>query len=174
MEVTNKSPKYNWKKKSIFFQLPYWKDNLIRHNLDVMHIEKNVCENILWTLLDVTGKTKDNLKARRDLQDMGLRKALHPQVQESGKVFLSPACFTMNRQHKDIFCKVLKDVKVPDGYCSNISRRVQLKERAILGLKSRDCHILMQQLLPLAIRRALPKNVCEVLIELSTFFRKLC
>jgi hypothetical protein len=27
-----------WKKNSIFFALPYWKDNLLRHNLDVMHI----------------------------------------------------------------------------------------------------------------------------------------
>jgi hypothetical protein len=35
-----------WKKKSIFFRLPYWKDNLLRHNLDVMHIEKNVMDNI--------------------------------------------------------------------------------------------------------------------------------
>jgi hypothetical protein len=33
-----------WKKKSIFFRLPYWKDNLLRHNLDVMHIEKNVMD----------------------------------------------------------------------------------------------------------------------------------
>ncbi|XP_062170410.1 uncharacterized protein LOC133876141 [Alnus glutinosa] len=41
-----------WKKKSIFFALPYWKDNLLRHNLDVMHIEKNVVDNIIaryWT-----------------------------------------------------------------------------------------------------------------------------
>ncbi|XP_050225269.1 uncharacterized protein LOC126674798 [Mercurialis annua] len=29
-----------WKKKSIFFMLPYWQYNLLRHNLDVMHIEK--------------------------------------------------------------------------------------------------------------------------------------
>jgi hypothetical protein len=33
-----------WKKKSIFFRLPYWKDNLLRHNLDVMHIEKNILD----------------------------------------------------------------------------------------------------------------------------------
>jgi hypothetical protein len=33
-----------WKKKIIFFRLPYWKDNLLRHNLDVMHIEKNVMD----------------------------------------------------------------------------------------------------------------------------------
>ncbi|KAI0492078.1 hypothetical protein KFK09_026343 [Dendrobium nobile] len=30
-----------WKKKSIFFELPYWEYNLLPHNLDVMHIEKN-------------------------------------------------------------------------------------------------------------------------------------
>ncbi|XP_043721065.1 uncharacterized protein LOC122668585 [Telopea speciosissima] len=57
-----KQPKlpHNWKKKSILFDLPYWKDNLIRHNLDVMHIEKNVCESILYTLLDLKEKSKDN------------------------------------------------------------------------------------------------------------------
>jgi len=42
-----------WKKKSIFFRLPYWKNNLLRHNLDVMHIEKNVMDNILGTVLDI-------------------------------------------------------------------------------------------------------------------------
>jgi hypothetical protein len=29
-----------WKKKRTFFTLPYWKDNLLQHNLDVMHIKK--------------------------------------------------------------------------------------------------------------------------------------
>ena len=36
-----------WKRKSIFFTLPYWETNLIRNNHDVMHIKKNVCDNIL-------------------------------------------------------------------------------------------------------------------------------
>lgn len=31
---------HNWVKRSIFWDFPYWKTNLIRHNLDVMHIEK--------------------------------------------------------------------------------------------------------------------------------------
>ena len=57
---------HNWRKRSIFFELPYWEHNLIRHNLDVMHIKKNVCDNILWTILNVDGKRKDNLNARRD------------------------------------------------------------------------------------------------------------
>ena len=48
-----------WKKCSIFFDLPYWKDLLVRHNLDVMHIEKNVCDSLIGTFLNIPGKTKD-------------------------------------------------------------------------------------------------------------------
>ncbi|KAK2444001.1 hypothetical protein QL285_015063 [Trifolium repens] len=45
---------HNWTKRCIFWDLPYWKDNLLRHNLDVMHIEKNFCDNILHTVDFVT------------------------------------------------------------------------------------------------------------------------
>ncbi|KAF5932919.1 hypothetical protein HYC85_029090 [Camellia sinensis] len=69
------------------------------------------------------------------------------------------AQFTMTKDEKDLFLKVLKEVRVPDSYSSNISRRVRSHDRSIGGLKSYDSHILMQQLIPLAIRRSLPKNV---------------
>lgn len=114
----------NWKKKSVFFQLPYWKDNLIRHNLDVMHVEKNVCDNIIGTLLEIDKKLKDNVKARLDLKDMGIRKSLHPKFMANDRAYLPPACFKMSKHHKEVFCKVLKNVKVPDDYAINISRRV--------------------------------------------------
>ena len=52
--------KHNWKKKSIFFQLSYWKTLILRHNLDVMHIEKNICDSTIGTLLSIYGKSKDN------------------------------------------------------------------------------------------------------------------
>lgn len=57
---------HNWKKRSIFWDLPYWKDNILRHNLDVMHIEKNVFDNIFYTVMDVKGtrKNKDSPAAR--------------------------------------------------------------------------------------------------------------
>ncbi|XP_059663674.1 uncharacterized protein LOC132309374 [Cornus florida] len=166
-------PPHNWRKKSIFFQLPYWKYNLLLHNLDVMHIEKNICDNILHTLMN-DQKGKDGLKTRLDLQDMGVRLLLHPQERGSNKFYLPPASFTLSSLEKSTLCRVLKNVKVPDGYAFNISRCVKLKERTISGLKSHDCHILMQQLLAIAIRRILPKNVCSVLVELSNFYRELC
>jgi hypothetical protein len=58
---------HNWVKRSIFWELLYWKTNLLRHNLDVIHIEKNMFENIFNTVMDVKGKTKDNIKARLDI-----------------------------------------------------------------------------------------------------------
>ena len=73
-----------WKKRSIFFDLPYLKDLLVRHNLDVMHIEKNVCENLIGTLLNIPGKTKDGANARLDMVAMGIRESLKP-VSEEGK-----------------------------------------------------------------------------------------
>ena len=66
-----------WNKRNIFFTLPYWEDHVLRHNLDVMHIEKNVVDNIIGTLLNLDGKTEDNLKARQDLKDMSIRSKLH-------------------------------------------------------------------------------------------------
>jgi hypothetical protein len=65
-------------KEKCFFRLLYWKDNLLRHNLDVMHIEKNGMDNILGTILDIKGKTNDDLAARQDLREMGLSPKLHP------------------------------------------------------------------------------------------------
>ncbi|GAU18203.1 hypothetical protein TSUD_26670 [Trifolium subterraneum] len=53
-----------WKKKSIFFELPYWKSLYVRHFLDVMHIEKNVFESVIGTLLNIPGKSKDSINAR--------------------------------------------------------------------------------------------------------------
>lgn len=65
-------------------------------------------------------------------------------------------------------------MKVPDGFSSNISYCVNTKEAKISGLKSHDCHVILEHLLPLAIRGLLTPLVREALIELSTFFRLLC
>ena len=45
----------------------------MRHNLDVMHIEKNICDSVLGTLMNVKDKTKDGPKARKDLQLLDIK-----------------------------------------------------------------------------------------------------
>ncbi|XP_058210407.1 uncharacterized protein LOC131322874 isoform X2 [Rhododendron vialii] len=171
---TNGHEKEPWTKRSIFADLPYYPDLLLRNNLDVMHIGKNVIDNVIGTLLNMDGKTKDNLKACLDLVEWEIRYELHPQMLGSNKTYLPPACFSMTPKEKDDFLKVLKRVKVPDGYSSNLSRCIQLKQRKIIGMKSHDCHILMLQLLPIALRGSLPKKVVFPLIELSCYFIAIC
>lgn len=145
---------------------------MLRHSFDVMHIEKNVCDNIINTLLGIDGKSKDNLNSRLDLQLLGIRKDLHP-VKVGEKYFLPPAPYTMSPDEKKMFCEVLKGVKFPDGYASNIHNNVRVNEKKLVGLKSHDNHILLQHLLPLAIRRILPERVCAALIRVSNFFKQI-
>ena len=58
---------------------------MLRHNLDVMHIEKNFFDNIFNTIMDVKGKTKDNMKARMDLLEHCKLPELELHVGPNGK-----------------------------------------------------------------------------------------
>jgi hypothetical protein len=74
------------KKQSILFEyLPYWKELDVRHAIDGMHVQKNVFESIIGTLLDIKGKTKEGLSSRVDLVNLGIKKELHLFLQENGK-----------------------------------------------------------------------------------------
>ncbi|XP_021745300.1 uncharacterized protein LOC110711232 isoform X2 [Chenopodium quinoa] len=117
-------------------------------------------------------KLKDNLKARRTLKEIGVRKHLWPVERSKGKYYLPPAPYNLSNSAKDRFCEVLENVKFPDGYASNISRCVM--KRKLSGLKSHDCHVLMQLFLPIAMRESVTEKVASVLIELCDFFRALC
>lgn len=112
---------HNGNKHSIFFQLPYWKTLLLRHNLDVMHIEKNIFDNVIGTLMNIDGKTKDSLKARLDLKAMGIRKRYWPRM-VNDKLVYDPAHFTLSNDDIRAICQWLLKLKVPDGYCANLSR----------------------------------------------------
>lgn len=50
----------------------YFQKLCLRHNLDIMHIEKNICESLIGTLLDVNGKTKDGVNSRLDLEELNI------------------------------------------------------------------------------------------------------
>ena len=78
-----------WKKKSIFWELPYWEVLDVRHAIDVMHLTKNFCVNLI-AFLGVYGKTKDTVEARQELQRMEERDVLHPQQRDNGREYLSP------------------------------------------------------------------------------------
>jgi len=51
---------------------------------------------------------------------------------------------------------------------------VQFKDLKLVGLKSHDCHVLMQQLSAVVIREILPNKVRYVLTRVCFFFNAIC
>ncbi|CAM8885008.1 unnamed protein product [Rhodiola kirilowii] len=138
-----------------------------------MHVEKNICDSVIGTLLNVPGKTKDGIKVRLDMVDMNIHTQLAPETQGQ-RTYLPLACPTLSRSEKASFCGCLKGVKVPYSFSSNISSLVSMTDLKMIGFKSHDCHTLMQQLLPIAIRRILPPKVKAAIQTLCVIFSSLC
>ncbi|KAL0379207.1 UNVERIFIED_CONTAM: hypothetical protein Sradi_3226200 [Sesamum radiatum] len=137
---------HKWTKRSIFWDLPYWTTNMIRHNLDVMHIEKNVFDNIFNTVMNIKGKTKDNLNARKDVEIICDR----PEIAVSGDRpgSMTKAVYTLDRDQKRKIFEWIKSLRFPDGNTSNLGRCVDLNELKLHGMKSHDCHVFMERLIP--------------------------
>jgi hypothetical protein len=89
-----------WKKQLIFWELPYWKDLDVRYSIDVMHIEKNVCEGLLETLLNTDEKTKDHGHAQADLKKMGIMPELWLNDLIKGTK-LPTSCITLSKHEKE-------------------------------------------------------------------------
>ena len=166
--------KHNWVKKSIFWELPYWHTNLIRHNLDVMHIEKNVFDNIFYTVMDCPNRSKDNLKARLDIQLYCQKPNLHLQQDMSGRLYKPKGTYCLHKKQQQEVLSWMKELSFPDGYASSISRCVKEAQCKVSGMKSHDCHVFIQRLLPTAFRPYLPRPLWEALTELSVFFQDIC
>ncbi|XP_058746586.1 uncharacterized protein LOC131619515 [Vicia villosa] len=149
-----------------------WRDDVKSFNGEEEH--RTAPSIIVGTLLDIMGKTKDHIKARYDLQEMGIREKLHPREIGGGRSEFAKACFSMTPHEKSIFCGVIKAAKLPDGTASNISKCVQVGDRKISGYKSHDAHFMLHYLLQIAVRSTMPKEVATPLIRLGSFFRSLC
>ncbi|WVZ84331.1 hypothetical protein U9M48_031373 [Paspalum notatum var. saurae] len=155
-----------WKRRSCLCDIPYWGSLKLRHNLYAMHIEKNICDYIISTFLGIVGKTKDTITARLDLEDMGIRKHLH--LKRDGDSYSVPKASYI------AFRRFLRSVKFPDGYASNLATCISADGCNLQGLKTHDCHILLQRILPIAIRGIMHKDIYEAIVELGLFFQQLC
>jgi hypothetical protein len=162
-----------WSRMVSLWKLPYWHKLKVRHNLEVMHIEKNIYESLMAIILNIPRKTKDIIKARLDLKDLGIKKEL--QFRETGDSFqMTHARYTLSKEQKKAFYDFLQEAKFLDGFASDILRCLNVDGTKVQGLKTHDCHILFQRILPFAMRVFLDKDIYEAIAKLGTFFRQLC
>ena len=137
--------------------------------------------------MNMPDKAKDGPKARKDLQDLKMREDLHmPPRKKSDEIemetearekkgknvkevdYCPPYCFTLSQAEIDQFFKCLIGVKVSSDYCGKISRYLDTDKKRFSGMKSHDCHVMMMQILPVALRGITDKHVRDMLIGLCT------
>jgi hypothetical protein len=161
-----------WNKQSIFWELLYWKDLDVRHSIDVMHVEKNVCESLLGTLLNKDGKTRDHGHERADLKKMGIELELW--LDDSVKGMELPTSCSILLKHEKEFCGFLKKVKVPTGYSTNVTRLISFLDLKVApDVKSHDYNVLLTQMIAIGIQNILPVNIREAIIIFCFFFNAI-
>jgi hypothetical protein len=163
-----------WTHKSGLMRLPYFDDLLLPHNINVMHIEKNIAEAFWATLMDID-KSKDNPKARVDLATLCDRPNLeirHPRIGKQWRRPKAPYVLKIGQSREVL--QWIKDLMYSDGYAVNLSRGVNLETLRVNGMKSNDYHIWIEWILPAMVRGYVPKHVWLVLAKLSYFFCRLC
>jgi len=84
------------------------------------------------------------------------------------------ASFVLEKNAQLLVYKWLKSLCFSDGHASNISRLVNMEECRLYGMKSHDCHVFMQTLIPLTFHDLLPKRIWDAFTEISHFFRDIC
>ena len=108
--------------------------------------------------MDVKGKKKDNIKARLDVTlfynciNMEL-------VWDGSWVAKLRVSFMLKKNAQLLVYKWLKSLCFPDGHASNISRLVNTEKCRLYGMKSHNCHVFIQTLIPLAFRDLLSKGI---------------
>ena len=86
---------HSWTHSSPFYELPYWKTLRLRHDIDVMLTEKNVFDNIFYTMLDDKKKSKDILKSRYDCKELGVHRDLW--IRDDGTKPVAPYVLTRDQ-----------------------------------------------------------------------------
>jgi hypothetical protein len=123
-----------------------------------MHIEKNVFENIFNIVMDVKGKTNDNIKATMDISLFCNHKNMEL-VFDGSRVAKPKASFMLEKNAQLLLYQWLKSLCFLNVHASNISRFVNLEECRLYGMKSHDCHVFMQTLIPLTYCDFLSKGI---------------
>jgi len=125
-----------------------------------MHIEKIIFDNIFNTVMNLSGKTKDNEKSQMDLSLYYRQKDLELKSHPNGKMFKPTT-----KLHT---CKI---IDLGYKYSSNLATCVDFNRRMVLGMKSHDCHVFTECLLPISFS-LLPSHVLNIITEVSHFFKK--
>jgi hypothetical protein len=113
----------------------------IRHVLNVMHYEMNLCENILKTLFGMN----DSPGSRQDVQDLNIRPEirLQPPQRQGDQYYMPHTPYKLKPMERSEFVSIVSSIRTPTNYVGAIHKRLQ--DGKLQYMKSHDYHVLMQQ-----------------------------
>ena len=120
-----------------------------------------------------TDKSKDGLKARKDMVQLNMMPQLHLVPEANGKYTMPAACFNLTPYEKRAICTFLRGVKVPTSFSANLKKLVSMKDLSFTHCKAHDCHVMLTVFLPIAIRAIKPEFLKMAITLMCYFFSKI-
>jgi hypothetical protein len=144
----------------------------VPHAIDAMHVQKNIFESLIGTLMDIA-KSKDGLKSRRDMEQLKVKLELHPVRNENGKYTLPAACYSLDIEERRALLTSMRAIKVPTRFSANAKKLVSMKDLSFHYCKAHDCHMMLTVYLPIVIRVIKPKFLKMAITRMCYFFSKI-
>jgi hypothetical protein len=144
-----------------------------------MHIEKNVCYNILKLMLGMN----DTRVVREDSKEMKIREDLWlkdvtpaPTKKDHTRVraFQPSAPWVLDEGEKKKFISRVKSLRLPSQFATNPQSYFGGKNDSELQhLKSHDFHVMMQHVIPVALRGLLQPGPRRAIYQLCRVFQSI-
>lgn len=123
--------------------------------LDVMHCEKNFCENVLKTLMGMN----DSPGSRVDVEDLGIREEIWLQDphRHQDEFYMPHPPYVLTTVEKREVVSIVSNIRTPTNYVGSIHKR--LADGKLQYMKTHDYHVLMQQVCELPTLNLYSKQV---------------
>jgi hypothetical protein len=118
-------------------------------------------------------KSKDGLKARKDMVQLNVMPELHPVLEDNGKYTLPMASYNLDLQERRALCTFVRGIKVPTRFSVNPKKLVSMKDLSFPHCKVHDCHVMLIVFLPIAIRAIKPEFLKMAITRMCYFFLKI-
>jgi hypothetical protein len=130
--------------------------------------------NLAKNFLKIISGIKDTVKVRRDLQRCKIRRHLWltAHSERGGKLMKPHASYVLTPVEFELFAQTIESLKTPIAYSSSLGKHIRGKKFG--SLKSHDYHVLMQQIMPLALRGLLEPGARMAIMRMCKIFRRLC
>ena len=120
-----------------------------------MHIKKNVFENIFNMLMDIKGKTRNNIKTRKYIPLFFHYKNIKF-IYDGPGVIKPKVIFSLNNNAQLLVCQWLESLYFSYGYASHKSKLVNLMDDRFYEIKSHDYHMVID-----TIKRLMSSPKCR-------------